>query len=79
MKSFSSKHRIAAYALAALALLFLVAQPALGLGLLFALLIPVWFFVALALSPAIPVPDEFCTVFPFPVLSVLSPRPPPIL
>jgi hypothetical protein len=50
-----------------------------GTGLLVAILAPWWFFFALVVSLLVRRAGEHCAVRPFPVLSVLSPRPPPVL
>jgi fumarate reductase subunit D len=59
----------------AIALLLAVTQPV--LVLVFAFLIPFWFFVADVLSTPIPFVRRVHRAFPFLALPVFSPRPPP--
>jgi hypothetical protein len=61
---------------AALILLAAVAQPL--IGILFAFLAPVWFFLALIASATIPIAHEPIFTSTCPDVPAFSPRPPPI-
>ena len=68
--------RLAIFLCVAIAVLVAAMQPA--LGLVFAFLIPFWFFLAyvvIALLSCVPTVHK---ALPFPTLPVFSPRPPPV-
>jgi hypothetical protein len=64
-------------ALLCLALLLFASLAQAPTGIFFALLLPVWFFVAAIVAVLIPVVEEPCEEQRFSALAVFSPRPPP--
>ena len=76
MKTTYSALRLVVLFCVAMVLLASLAQPA--LGLLFLLLIPFWFFLAVVVSILLPVVRDVCLPHPFPSQPVFSPRPPPL-
>jgi len=60
---------------AALALLFALTQPV--LGLVFAFLVPFWFLVTYVVAGAAPSFRRICKALTFRTVPVFSPRPPP--
>ena len=64
--------------LVCLAALLIAALPQVAFGLVLALLVPFWFFIAVITAVLSPVIDELFETRPFPCLPVFSPRPPPI-
>jgi len=76
MKGTHLSSPLAAFLCTAMALLLAVTQPV--LALVFAFLIPFWFFLALVvIAPYRPI-RSVIRVLPFLVLPVFSPRPPPL-
>jgi hypothetical protein len=64
-------------AIACLLVVVLAALSPTSNALLFAVLIPLWFFVAVIVSRPIRIADDFLGVRECPVCEMLSPRPPP--
>lgn len=64
--------------LCAALLLAVLAAPTHWASILAVLLLPYWFFVALALCFNSPVVEQSCPLPNRPILVVLSPRPPPV-
>jgi hypothetical protein len=71
-------HTLRLAVLILLAALLIAALPQIAFGLVLALLVPVWFFVAAVTAVLLVVIDELFEIRPFPCLAVFSPRPPPI-
>jgi hypothetical protein len=63
--------------LCVLAVVLVAALTPVAFGLLFAILIPLWFFVAAIFIAPVSSPNEHLHVPRFPNLPVFSPRPPP--
>ena len=61
---------------AALASLLALTQPV--LGLVFALLVPFWFFVTYVVTGPARSVRRICKALTFPTVLVFSPRPPPV-
>jgi hypothetical protein len=58
--------------------LLLAALTPLATAVAIAILVPTWFFFALVVSVSIPSADEHRNAPSFPVLPIVSPRPPPV-
>jgi fumarate reductase subunit D len=76
MKTAHFESPLLAFLYVAIALLFAMMQPV--LVFVFAFLIPFWLFVADVVNALYPVIRKLCKVFPFLILPVFSPRPPPL-
>jgi hypothetical protein len=68
--------RLIAFLCFGIALLAVATKPL--LALLFAFLIPFWFFLTQVVDAPLPSVCDICRSFPFPSLPVFSPRPPPL-
>jgi fumarate reductase subunit D len=75
MKTIHFASRLVFFLFVAMAFLVAITQPV--LGLVFAFLIPFWFFLADVVSAPIRSVHKVCRALPFPSLPVFSPRPPP--
>jgi hypothetical protein len=77
MKKLPNAIRLTAYCCLALLVFVVLAQPT--FGLLFALLLPFWFFVEFVVVAPAPADRDIWTAPDFLSLPVFSPRPPPAL